>query len=338
MMLVRVVRFTICGLIVALACSRAPGLVGPSEACSVRGGTSARRVELRQACSDVRRRFNELFAAPPPAGTISIVDSVPWRATWSGRSWSLGWPGDSWWELATSSVGDVTELGMDVIQAHEIGHMVVLSFLDRSPQPGEYGTDLPDWFEEATATWMEPASSKDGQLRRARLLASEGPRIDSILTMRNPVPRTDSIAFAANSVRGPCTGICGGHRPNETRVIRFFLYKNGRTETDTTYGEVPEPPLYLREFYSLSHAVLVFVAETGGRVALDSLVHRLHVRHPHAQLLNGLPGLPADPTSLQQRWIEWLGAPPGTATGRRTRPGGSSARTALYALLLLVAD
>jgi hypothetical protein len=274
--------------------------------CVARNAAGPDAGHLQAACDSVATRFRKLFGVAPPPGEVSAIGSLPWTFTWSSSRWTVGWPRRRVWQDVAAGIDTGMMSQVDMIQAHEIGHVMMFAFFNATVTVGEYGTPLPDWFDEAVAIWAEPESSTYERLHRARAIADSSPRIDVIASMRHPMPQSDSVLFVATAVRGPCRGVCRTERPNESRRIRLQVDRRGRTSVDTSYGEPPVESLYAREFYPLSYALLRFVAEAGGQSAIDSMVARLRAGYSAAELLVGLPGLPRERDALQARWLDWL--------------------------------
>lgn len=159
---------------------------------------------------------------------------------------------------------------------HEIAHVLVAGrFYGRADDPsGGYGTPLADWLEEGVAIWVEPGWQREARIARARALPPE--RRDLATILASPHPASDRPSLLA---------IRDGAAPPSSRA--------------------------LWDFYPQSIAVLSFVHDRGGAVAVRALVRRLMADPSDPRGLAGLPGMPRHREGVLRAWERWVAEPAG---------------------------
>jgi len=268
-------------LLLALAASS--GAVGASPApvappCSVEGSRAPADVEWASAaCRVARGRFQELFGGPAPDVRVVLWERPAYRTGVQGGRAVIFWPTSESMEAREARAEDpegYTRLQWEEVLPHEIAHVLLAARFwatgHRAAAPGNgYATPFPDWLDEAVAIWAEPASARRGRLGEARELPEDRRELARILVTPHPAT-TDPAVLAM---------------------------RDGRP--------APQDP-DLRAFYPQAIAVLGFVFDAGGPVAMRELAERLVTDPWHPNPLLGLPGLEDDPVGLEARWVQWL--------------------------------
>ena len=248
----------------------------PADApCVVSGAaTAADETRALAACEIARARFNALFGVEAPAALVMLRDQPGYRTTSSGATAVVHWGNSS--ALAAqygSSENARTQIGQqwtDVLP-HEISHALLIAHFYAQGGASEhrgYGTPMADWFEEAAAIWAEPAASRATRLAQARRLPRERQDLEGILTGVHPAATNGVYLASRNGVAAPGNAA-------------------------------------LWAFYPQAYSVLSFVHERGGAEAITILAQRFDT-HSGADLLLGLPGLPAERSELFSAWERWL--------------------------------
>lgn len=88
---------------------------------------------------------------------FAMVDRALTKSDW-GDTTTLGVPVYPW--TFANGVVDLSVQPPDHILAHEMGHDLFRRHLVPSSQPNQYGTDAPDWLDEAVAIAFESADQK----------------------------------------------------------------------------------------------------------------------------------------------------------------------------------
>lgn len=245
--------------------------------------------------------------------------------------WHLRWPVSARLREAAKSLGKTDPSIMEEWETtlpHEIGHVMLAAYFYPDALPiadGEYGTPLPDWFDEAVAVWMEPPAMRQERLSQARSMLTQAD-LAQILLRRHPFANQADGAYQTRIVlNGPCRKTCVGKRPRpmDTQRIVNRVFRDGRVEAETTYfaGDSLARDEPEARFYAHSFAILQYIVDRGGRPAVQELSARLNQKRFDASLLIGLPGLPADSTSLERDWHLWLRGPAvPAATGESSPP------------------
>lgn len=307
----------------AAACGVAPSNRGAEGPCAVSGsGSAADSALARAGCLRAQSRFRELFGR---AGHPLRVELRPVAATDMGIDadgrYVLRWPNSKVAIPSAKNEDGSSALDPRVLLPHELGHLLMAASFPSDSAPGgrHYGSrDVPDWFDEAVAIWMEPEESIANRLDQFRA-RSPRPSLASLLVAAHPTMaragRDTAPVWTSTRTerRGPCTGYCGSDPPGVYRV-RQRTYADGRVETDSAYfppgKEPPAEPSMVESFYAPSVAALLFVRERAGAAGIAEVERRLHARRSGSSLLHGLPGLPATDAELERAWREWNPPPP----------------------------
>jgi hypothetical protein len=248
----------------------------PADGPCVVSGTSTSADEARAlaACETARARFTALFGVEAPAALVMLRDQPGYRTTASGATAVVHWGNGSalaaqYGSSATART-QIDQQWTDVLP-HEIAHALMVAHFyaqgGASAHRG-YGTPMADWFEEAAAIWAEPEASRATRLAQARRLPRE---------------------------RQDLEGILAGAHPAATNGV-YLASRNGVAVTGNAA---------LWAFYPQAYSVLSFVHEHGGAAAIMMLAQRFDA-HAGADLLLGLPGLPAERSELLSAWQRWL--------------------------------
>lgn len=321
------ITLVLCLMVVGCALRR-----GEPRECIVAGrGTSADFDLARRACARAELRFAELFGAAAPPGGI-LLSREPGISSEAGYGkWQMRWPVTARLREAARSLDPNDDSVLDEWQTtlpHELGHVMMAAHFYPEALPiaeGEYGTPLPDWFDEAVAVWMEPDAVRQERLTQGRAMLADG-ALAQIIRQRHPYADLADGAYTTRIVlNGPCRRNCANPRRTralDTQRIVSRVFRDGRVEADTTYfvGDSLARDEPEARFYAHSFAILQYVVDRGGREAVQTLSSRLRINRSDPQILLGLPGVPADSAMLEQDWHRWLSVQQTpAATGGRGR-------------------
>lgn len=301
---------------------------GEPKDCIIAGrGTSADFDLARKACARTELRFSELFGVQAPPGGI-LLSKEPGISSEAGYGkWHLRWPITARLREAARSLdpsdASVIEEWRTTLP-HELGHVMLAAHFYPNALPiaeGEYGTPLPDWFDEAVAVWMEPDAMRQERLEQGRSMLTNA-ALAQIIKQRHPYADLADGAYTTRIVlNGPCRRTCANPlrtRPQDTQRIISRVFRDGRVEAETTYfaGDSLSRDEPEARFYAHSFAILQYVVDRGGRPAVQALSQRLRTNHSDPKILQGLPGVPGDSALLEQDWHQWLSVrPPRAAAG-----------------------
>lgn len=267
MRLPRGAALILAALAAGIAPDRAAAVTGPGSNCRVSfafgaGAAPGEEARVRAACRSARASFAELFGDSVPPVRLILWEEPGYRTGVKGDTAVVFWPLDH----ARGALPDDPAM-----LPHEIAHALVAArfFAREDEAAGDYGTPLPDWFEEALAIWAEPRSQRARRVEQARKLPPERRTLSVILESPHPAAAHDSIL--------------------ETR--------DG--------APIPRDQA-LWDFYPRSIALLSFVFDRGGAKAVRALASRLQADPDDRRALTGLPGLPHDEWGLRLSWHAWL--------------------------------
>jgi hypothetical protein len=240
----------------------------------------------KEGCEMARSRFTELFGGSAPGVRVRLWNEPSYRIGLQRGQAVIIWPTS----LAMAPRGADGEFAdSDLIEAHleeqwstvlphEIAHLLLAArfFPERPAAPdGGYGTPFPDWLDEAVAIWAEPKENRRRRLEQARELSPTRLDLDSILGTPHPA-----------------SGNAAAYTPRD--------------------GSARQADDALWAFYPQAIAVLTFIHELGGSIAVQELADRLVVDPNDPLAILGLPGLPTDTDALLAAWEDWLAATPPT--------------------------
>ena len=296
----------------------------PKE-CIVAGrGTGADFDLARKACARTEVRFSELFGVSAPPGGI-LLSREPGISSEAGYGkWQLRWPITARLREAARSLDPNDASVIEEWQTtlpHELGHVMVAAHFYPDALPiaeGEYGTPLPDWFDEAVAVWMEPEAMRQERLSQGRAMLTNA-ALAQIIRQRHPYADLTDGAYTTRIVlNGPCRRSCTNPlraRPMDTQRIVSRVFRDGRVEAETTYfaGDSLSRDEPEARFYAHSFAILQYVVDRGGRPGVQALSARLRTNQSDPRILMGLPGLPSDSAALERDWHSWLVTQPAKA-------------------------
>ena len=316
------------GLVLAIgACGSSPAHTSPT--CEVAGEAGAEDVaRARAACEQARARYAELFGVAAPRVLVQLSDKPSYLIFVRDGRWALRWPNTETLMAVGRQLGyrpspGSSDLSLDEwvssqweqVLPHEIGHTLLNSALklENRPNPaGQYGTPLPDWFDEGVAVWMEPDRYRTQRLSQVMRNGEAAPELDVFLSKRHPyaVAQLNGWRRTVTERRttGRCTGVCS-RRDERTRRITLAVDTLGRLSADTAYVEASADAATagreLDSFYSPALAVLTYIHARGGAPTARRLLDRLRSSSPGAHTITGLPGLPGDASALQADWARW---------------------------------
>jgi hypothetical protein len=265
-------------LIALLACAPAAAQPGVPP-CRVEGEavTAEDAGRALAACEAAHARFVELLGSAAPGVIILVEERSGYRIGILDGQAVVLWPSTRAMRLrAGTGRGADAYLATqwnDVLR-HEVGHALTAAhfFADGQFEATGYGTPLPDWLEEAIAIWVEPAASRESRIAAARKLPDHRLDLWTILRSRHPAAGSP----AAMAVRD---------------------------------GAAPPADPDLVDFYQQAVAVLAFVHDHGGPVAVRELAIRLRADPGDNEAIVGLQGLPATSDAVDRAWQEWLAEP-----------------------------
>ncbi|HEX8211067.1 MAG TPA: hypothetical protein VF584_12915 [Longimicrobium sp.] len=318
-------------LLVLGACGSSP----PPPTCDVAGQAPAADLELaRSACERARASYTDLFGVPAPPMRVYLSERPVVGAQFEQGWWALRWPTSATLETVgrkldypPTGAGQYDSLEgwladiRDSVLPHEIGHLflaTVIGVTDLPPGSAhhgatrDYGTPLPDWFDESVAMWMEPRANRDARLARVMGAAQSPPSIAAVLATPHPSGGVAATRWRRTvTIRtnvGPCKGVCN---PADDRIpkITATVDSLGRASVDTAYLD-PEDGSALDAgmadtFYAPALAVMTYLRDRGGAAATTQLLKRLRQDMASRAQLAGLPGIPSDSAALQADWEAW---------------------------------
>lgn len=109
------------------------------------------------------------------------------------------------WEFPPSpDVSRQAEGALIGLLRHELGHQVFLRRVLVPSSDGTYGSDAPDWLDEAAAIVMETPEMKDQRRAMARMLAAQGKLLPlgDFLAMSHPEAKSGVDRLASASPNG----------------------------------------------------------------------------------------------------------------------------------------
>jgi hypothetical protein len=199
---------------------------------------------------------------------------------------------------------------------HEIGHLMLTRLVSTGVPivEGQYGTQLPDWFDEAVAVWMEPVGSRDAEIAQLQRSIVFVPPLQELLGWKHPILGEGEIQSEGSvevvvhlpcARRDPCLGRV---RRDQTMQVRTQHRPDGSAVVDTTYlaASAPAGNSLDTHFYVYSSALLRYIVLNGGTPAIDALLDRWR-RDPRApNVLTGLPGLAESDREVASDWDNWF--------------------------------
>jgi hypothetical protein len=247
-------------------------------ACEVTGATNGADDVSRahSACATARERFTELFGMSAPRVRIVLADRPGYRVSSDGDIGVVYWPTGA--ALAAqagrgaASDRAVAAQWRDVLPHETMHALTIAAFYPDGFTPDGYGTPLPDWLEEGFGIWGEPLSNRTIRLQQARALPATRRDLVTIIALSHPAASNAPLLDARDG------------------------------------APLPADDQALWAFYPQSIAVVSFVHAKGGAAAVRELVRR-SARDPHdANVLAGLPGLPASMRDVVAAWNAWIGS------------------------------
>jgi hypothetical protein len=306
-------------LVVAILLHGAPSR-GVAQCVVESAGDPGDRALATRACDQAESSFAMLFGRTSPAGRIEISDSITlFGYEQRAEGWRMIWPSSEQIRIRhgsdlETSVEEELAHQWQTVLPHEIGHLMLTRHLGpvRPVSDDQYGTHLPDWFDEAVAVWMEPVDSREPEYEQMRRTSPFVPDLKALLEWTHPVVKADmgegSVEIVVHLPCARASECPGRGRWDETMEVRTRRFLDGDVVVDTMYSAAPlsaENPMDAY-FYAYSAALLRYVIGNGGTPALNELLARWRV-NPHVpDPLVGLPGLPATAEDLEDDWIRWF--------------------------------
>lgn len=302
-------------LLVAAACASAVSHAGPAQGSCVvirtATATASDSAAAMATCQTAAARFTLLTGTPAPAGTVLLGTSDVMSMAGKREHWTLRWPS------AVQRLRVASLLGYSGDQARSYA-----SNADRSVLPHEIGHaqiearcagvahELPPWFNEATAMWMEPADLQRHRLQQAEDSVETAPPLDAVLRFKHPQVDLAHTAFSRTELTGQCRGVCGAGRGWKTRLILRRVRDDGTASSDTLYDEAVMANIAhadtVTRYYNYSLAVLYYVRARGGVPALRTLAARLVSDSAGPDPLANIAGLPSSAAAREEDWRRWL--------------------------------
>jgi hypothetical protein len=312
----------LCAGIIVIPPSLETAVETPSEACRLErsGKASGPSADI---CERIGRRWTMLMRTSPIPGAIRLVDRDGYRGIDTDQSWVLESPlpetrsGDS----AYRSRDGLLRYYAENIIPHEAGHRVFAVYIGKLrvwATPNQYGTQLPDWLDEAAAVWMESAV-----MRRKRVAAirSSTPLLESLVTLEHPNAElvnssNGDFRLSTRTVTPPCakcTWLPDSLR-KKYQVMDSGTDAGGRQKTVIWYSDkspTKTTTFEEREFYPLAYSLLRFIRIRGGVNAVRELISRYQINpRPRVEVLSALPGLPASLPAFEKAWHAFLASMP----------------------------
>ena len=141
------------------------------------------------------KRFVELFGSAPLRGAIVLTtDGKPGKDREKDLAYAKH--GAKWiWRWERGKGTEVRPEGADETMTHELGHLFLIFWIHGITPPGQqYGSRLPDWFDEGVATVFEgPAAQTayDAEMRK-RVAASTHMPLSDLFACLHPDSREKS--------------------------------------------------------------------------------------------------------------------------------------------------
>ena len=268
---------------------------------------------LLTACHYARERFTSLFGRQPHPVTIVVHDTTALlNDVRDGRVFVFV-PGNRAVARARASFSGVSASRPHdplMFVTHEILHFLLAAafFGGQTPQPGIYGTPLPDWFDEGVAIWGEDEPARLSRMQIAAGLPDRLLDLDTFTRRHHPragdliEQRMESILIQCT--RAPCTPNTIGR---DTFRIVSLIDAAGKVRVDTL---VPGHPDFDRwddaGFYAISSTILPFFHARGGSRLIGVLLDRLLANPGRTDVFADLPGLPADPHGVNREWLRFV--------------------------------
>jgi len=312
----------LCAGIVALPLPLETKVETPSDACRLERSGKATGPSA-DICEHIGRRWTMLMRTSPIPGAIRLVERDGYLGIDTDQSWVLESPlpepkrGDS----AYRSRDGLLRYYAENIIPHEAGHRLFAVYIGKLrvwATPNQYGTQLPDWLDEAAAVWMESAVRRR---KRVSTIRNSTPSLDRLVTLEHPNAdfvnsNTGDFRISTRTVMPPCakcTWLADSLR-KKFQIIDSGTDAGGREKTVTWYSDKPpakSDTFEEREFYPLAYSLLRFIRIRGGAAAVRELISRYQVDpRPRVAVLSALPGLPASTGALEKAWHAFLASLP----------------------------
>jgi hypothetical protein len=307
-----------------VGCGRTEALVdSPQVVCEI---TATGRIDgpRKELCQHLADRYATLIDTLPMAGVVRVSNETLFRSH-DGRdsAWGMDWPGS---QLYPEGLKASYDSGATETFFHEIGHSWLSPHMSGGRQISigdRYGTEAPDWLDEAWAMWAPFQVHRQNRARR--LEQGITPSLRMLVTMPHPVNGAgvrkeepddvnDPIISRSNSRSTPCPACTW--LPDSVRTRYRYesirLRESGKVDTilqlyDSMPPEMATRSLEEERFYPLSYSLLRYIRETGGTAAVRELIARYRVDPtPRAEALVNLPGMPATIDALEAGWHAFI--------------------------------
>lgn len=268
---------------------------------------------LFTACQYARERFRVLLDREPYPVTIIVHDTtVAYNNLRDGRAFYYH-PSNGALARAHSVFAGPRSPDPTFLVDHEIGHILLFAATSGGvgPPPGEYGTVLPDWFDEGVAIWAEDEEQRVARMRSAAALPDAALDLLAFASLRHPgwasapFQRSESVTHVIHPCR---TAVCP---PNpvgrDTFMVRHLINGAGVVSVDTLF---PEDAAFHTSntdgYYAIASTVLPFFHRHGGPRLINILLERMSRGDDPRQVFSGLPGLPAEPEEVNAAWVRFV--------------------------------
>lgn len=302
-------------LLAAVACACAASHVASARSSCVvvrsATATASDSVAAMAACQTAAARFTRLTGTPAPPGTVLVGTAPTMSMSQEREHWTVRWPSAAQ-RLHTAGLlgysgaparAYASDQELSVLP-HEIGH------LQLGARFNGVAHELPPWFSEATAMWMEPSNLQRHRLQQAQEFFETAPSLDAVLRMKKPEVAPTDVAFFHTEFTEECRGNCGPPHRWKTRLIRWHVRDDGTGESDTLYDDAISAASAhadtVTRYYIYSLAVLYYVRARGGVPALRTLATRIVSGSAGPDPLAGIAGLPASTAAREEDWRRWL--------------------------------
>lgn len=306
-------------------------LIGTFTGFPQQSGTETCRLDISgkaygpsaDVCQQLGDRWTALFGLNPIPGSIRLVNRDGYHGTQGKKSWTLEspLPQRNRQDSAYRKSDGLLRYFAEAVIPHEAGHHafgVYVSSLGIFSALNRYSSPLPDWFDEAVATWMESAQLRQ---QRTRSVARTSPSLTRLVTLEHPNadlvnPGPNDFRVSTRTVMPPCAKCT--FLPDSLRrkfqIVDSGTDAAGKPKTIIWYADkspTKSATLEEREFYPLSYSLLRFIHTRGGAAAVRELIARYRVNPtPRVEVLSALPGLPASLPAFEKAWHAFLSSPP----------------------------
>lgn len=311
-------RIVLSSIVLALTTPVALRVQETAEACRVDSfgrpsGTAS------SICQQISERWSALFGVSAPSGVVRLTEQLGYGGSTGAGRWTLNVPASARTRPTSNTKVGILKYYADNIITHEAGHSMLAVHggeIAAAAIPGQYGTQAPDWFDEAVAVWMESAPQRT---KRVADVARLTPSLQRLVTIAHPgeeLVRSNALSTTFKTSTRVITPPCdkcvwlADSLRKKYQIVDVGTNAAGRPDTIIWYADrspMKDEVAEQKFFYPLSYALLRFIRERGGSAAVRELMSRYRIDpRPRAEVLSALPGLPASVSAFEKSWHEFL--------------------------------